>query len=168
MSKAFKKFEKDIKETFETFIAECEQYEKEHELVLRNCVIFDIDNTISDDSHRQHFLLQNPKNWTGYFEEMYADPETAIGKVVRTLQKHYSLILFTGRSEKYRETTERWLKNHCIKFVRLYMRKEKDFRSNLLIKKDFLRDVLKQGFNPLFIVDDNSAVEDMFFKVMDK
>jgi len=36
-------------------------------------VIFDIDGTLSDNSHRQHFLEQKHKDWEGFFKECEKD-----------------------------------------------------------------------------------------------
>ena len=37
-------------------------------------VIFDIDGTLADTSHRAHYMQQKPKNWKSFFDECHLDP----------------------------------------------------------------------------------------------
>ncbi len=40
---------------------------------MTKIVIFDIDGTLADNSHRQHFLEGGKKDWKGFFDAMVDD-----------------------------------------------------------------------------------------------
>jgi hypothetical protein len=45
------------------------------------------------------------------------------------------IFFVTGRFEKYRAETETWLKKHEFSHFQLFMRKDDDFRKNVVYKK---------------------------------
>ena len=51
-------------------------------------IIFDIDGTILDISHRVKFVLQNPKDWKSFYSNMDADqPIEEICSLLKSLLK---------------------------------------------------------------------------------
>ena len=52
--------------------------------------------------------------------------------------KGYHIYIFSERSEKQRNNTEKWLQTNNISFEKLEMRCENDCRPSYLVKQDFL------------------------------
>ncbi len=74
-----------------------------------------------------------------------------------------SLLLITGREEKYREQTENWLKQHGITHYKfLYMRKNNDFRKDYKVKKEVYEKYIKKTYDILFVLEDRDQVVKMW------
>lgn len=72
------------------------------------------------------------------------------------------LILVSGREDKYREHTMRWLKLADIRPGALYMRKTGDMRQDTIIKKEIYDEYIKNKYNVLFVLDDRDRVVKMW------
>ncbi len=84
-------------------------------------IIFDIDGTLANGDHRQHFLSveRDKRDWKSYQKSAYLD--TAHDDIVDLFklyansgQKPYRINICTGRSEFEREVTVEWLEKHGI------------------------------------------------------
>jgi hypothetical protein len=74
-----------------------------------------------------------------------------------------SLILLTGREEKFRKQTETWLQKHTITHYKaLLMRKNNDFRKDYVIKKEIYEKHIKGKFSILFVLEDRDQVVKMW------
>ena len=128
-------------------------------------VIFDLDGTLVKLDHRLDYILNEPKQWDKFYEEiendellddMYAIYETFL------YAPDVSIIIVTGRSDKYKQQTLDWLEKHGIMFDELYMRKEGDHRRDYEVKKDIL-DILKQlKYDILCVFEDRDEVVQMY------
>jgi uncharacterized HAD superfamily protein len=128
-------------------------------------ICFDIDGTLADVSHRVHFWRQKPKNWNMFKSEMANDaPIEQIVTIARMMYKAgHTVILCTGRSEDTRDLTEQWLFHHGVKFEKLYMRAEKDYRSDDIIKLELLNQIVVDfGQKPDIVFDDRPRVVKMW------
>ena len=93
------------------------------------CYVFDIDNTLARTDHRAHFLAGDIKDWNSFHSHCVLDtPIESVCNVLTALSWNYTIILLTGRNEKYRRLSELWLKNNGIEPDCLLMRKDDDFR----------------------------------------
>ncbi len=103
----------------------------------KKIVICDIDGTIANNDHRQHFLKEK-KDWDGFFSKLHKDePIFEIIDKVKALEKEGRRIIFlTGRPEKYRQQTEDWLKKYFTFDLEILMRKDNDRRNKEQIKKE--------------------------------
>lgn len=131
----------------------------------KQAVIFDVDGTIADIQHRRIFLSQTPPDWIEFNKNMGGDiPNKPVVSLYKTLWSSgvYELILVTGRNEKFRKITEQWLVWNEIPFSRLLMRRDKDNRSDHLIKEEILNRLETEGSNIAFVVDDRQQVVDMW------
>jgi len=70
--------------------------------------------------------------------------------------------IVTGRNERFRQITERWLTWNEIPFSRLTMRPNKDQRPDYIIKQEILDGFLSEGLDITFTVDDRQQVVDMW------
>ena len=120
----------------------------------KNIVICDIDGTIANNDHRQH-LLKNFKDWDKFFAQLHLDKPIyeIIDKVIGLNNKGKKIIFITGRPEKYREQTLKWLKNFFNFNFCLIMRSDDDLRSKVLIKEELFKLHFQQ--NEVFIVFEN-------------
>ncbi len=128
-------------------------------------IIFDIDGTLADNSHRQHLVTGGNHNWARFFDEMGDDrPVDHIVTLccdLHSLSK-YEIIILSGRPERYRALTEQWLTWHNIPPVPLLMRVDGDTRPDDEVKEDILNNLLSQGKKISFVVDDRNSVVQMW------
>ena len=109
----------------------------------RPLVVFDLDGTLADDSHRLPLILQTDpadRTWPAYFAACSDDPP--IAPTITILQhfyyEGYRVEIWTGRSETVRRETTRWLWGHNAYSHLLRMRPADDFRPNLELKAEWL------------------------------
>ncbi len=129
----------------------------------RDIVIVDMDGTIADATRREREFLLKPrkKNWPGFFRDMELDPPIpAIFNHVMKLSRKYDIIILTGRPEKYRPQTERWLKKHKVPAERVLMRRKGDSRPDYEAKTDLLRELKESllGRKIVLALDDREPV----------
>lgn len=128
-------------------------------------IIFDLDGTLADISHRRKFLDQAKPNWRKFNDNMGGDvPNISIVTLYKTLWESgdYEVIIVTGRNEQYRRITEQWLTWNDIPFVRMLMRADNDNRADHIIKQEILNGLLAEGKDIAFTVDDRQQVVDMW------
>lgn len=130
-------------------------------------VIFDIDGTICDVEHRRRHLEGARKDWKAFNAEMHLDtPRAEIIHLAHTLERGgATIILATGREEVYREATRKWMADHGdlgLALAPLYMRPAKDYRSDVIVKREMLDAIRADGFMPTIAIDDRSSVVAMW------
>lgn len=113
---------------------------------MRKAYIFDIDSTLSNCAHREHYLRDGNRDWASFFAGMADDePIDEVVEVLRSLHEaSFSILLVTGREEKYREATEEWLKLHDIPYDRLEMRPLYSRADDTVIKKGATKQLAKE------------------------
>jgi len=74
----------------------------------------------------------------------------------------YKIILLSGREEKYKEPTFRFLETHQINFDILLMRKTSDNRKDSIIKKEIFAEHIQDKYFIEFVLDDRNQVVDMW------
>jgi hypothetical protein len=125
-------------------------------------VIFDLDGTLADLTHRRHFVASKPKNWKAFFAA--AEHDTVIepiAMVARSFSLGNRVVVCSGRPDDIRELTERWLVNHVWgteavwgTYAALYMRKAGDYRADDIVKEELYEQILLDGFKPELVFDD--------------
>jgi hypothetical protein len=130
--------------------------------VADELVIFDIDGTLADISERVQHVRRKPKNWNAFNAEMAQDK--AIHSMVRLCNVLYAagirIILCSGRNEKNRPETIEWLNKQGVNYHELLLRKDEDFRSDAVVKREILQGMDKSKI--LFVVEDRSRVVEMW------
>ena len=113
--------------------------------VMGNIILCDIDGTVADNSHRQHFL-EGKKDWDGFFSELTNDLpiQLIIDKVIQEQANGREIVFLTGRPERHRYSTTLWLKEHFDFEFKLLMRNDGDQRNKLEIKKE----IFEKNFKP--------------------
>ncbi len=103
----------------------------------KKIILCDIDGTIANNDHRQHFL-QGKKDWDGFFSELINDEPIfpIINKVIEEHDAGKDIIFLTGRPERYRYSTTLWLKEYFNFELKILMRKDNDQNNKLKVKKE--------------------------------
>ena len=126
--------------------------------------IIDIDGTISDLSHRLHFIKGEPKEWDKFFDAMDMDiPVPGTRFLVWALSSYYTIIYLTGRPGSHRIQTMKWLVKNEFPEGDLIMRKAGDHRPDTIVKVELYRDeVLSQRGEAKLVIEDRKAVVEMW------
>lgn len=124
--------------------------------------IFDMDGTLSDVSHRKHFIEGDKKDWNSFYEAAVNDPpHKAIIELFRSVASSNTFCyVCTGRPEAYRSLTSDW-HNRYVRwnYAGLLMRKDGDYRPDVEVKKEMLDSLEDQsGYLPVFAVDDRESM----------
>lgn len=136
-------------------------------MTKKNCIIFDLDGTICDVSHRRQYVATKPRNWDAWNAGLTNDtPHRAVELVYKSLHASRGIIdtdmfFVSGRSDDYRDQTEQWLKDNGFKWDHLYMRKYKDHRDDSVVKGE-IADEIEKTHNILFVFDDRQRVVNMW------
>lgn len=74
-----------------------------------------------------------------------------------------TIVLMTGRPERFRDCTLIWLKAHNIPFSRLVMRSELELDDpDWQVKHGMYKRLIKQGAHIFFVIEDRAAVVEMW------
>ena len=133
-------------------------------------IVLDVDSTIANNKHREHLLKKRPKDWEAFHEPSLVIKDEVIEGVVRVLehfkQLKHTFVVLTGRHERLRDTTMRWLNERLpfnIPDTHLLMRPDGNMLSGAESKRQQIID-FKVSLNDnraefLFIDDDYRARE---------
>ncbi len=89
---------------------------------MPRCVIFDVDGTLADVTHRRHHVTSKPKNWAasnaGMADDVPNENVVALAKILHGAG--CVLIACSGREAVFRDVTLQWLENHGLPVEALY------------------------------------------------
>jgi hypothetical protein len=128
-------------------------------------LILDIDGTLSDASHRSHYVDRPKPDWDGFLQPDLVAKDTVIeGAVngVNYLSRLVSEVIFlTGRNESLRPVTESWIEkhfgpevNHCW-YWSLIMRQVGDNRVPTEYKAEQLEKIKRSTDEVIMCIDDD-------------
>ena len=141
------------------------RYIAQQDKKLPKCIIVDIDGTTSlingrspyDDSKiytdkPNQYVIDIIKRFKSFydFETMESDGEIS-----------NKIIFMSGRMDKCREQTEKWLKDNNVYYDFLYMRKTDDFRQDSIVKKELFEEHVKDKYYVEAWFDDRDQVVKM-------
>lgn len=122
------------------------------DLKLPNAIICDIDGTLADNDHR------SPYDTNLCEEDWLIVP---VKMIIDSIHESFSVILMSGRSEEFREQTEKRLDKHWVSYTHLYMRPQWNTRPDTVTKQELYEQHIKWKYNVLFAVDDRIRIVDM-------
>ncbi len=132
-------------------------------------ILVNIDGTLADVEHRLHFIdgsKHGSKDWLGFFDAMGADsPIEPICDLVRSIADglSFEIVFVTGRPDSHGDATAEWLESVARLPRRpLYMRKSGDRRPDHVVKRELLRAIRDDGFEPTMAIEDRVQVVDMW------
>lgn len=127
-------------------------------------VVFDIDGTVADCRHRQHYVMTDTPDWEAFFASSGLDGPLPQGVAVALeYAADGNLIWLTGRPERYRHITSAWLQAQGLPAARLHMRRDDDMRPAPLFKTERLSQLAAEH-EILLVVDDDDLVVDALRK----
>ena len=146
-------------------------------------IIFDIDGTLLDISHRLRHIKQKPKNWKAFRDPKEKTFDVPIMPVIRIA----TALAHAPYPKSERHGTDRSLSSwflldgwhdihNILDFVDdytvremptypLYMRKEKDYRKDTIVKREMYDQMLEDGYNPKLVFDDRPSVLRMWREI---
>lgn len=129
----------------------------------KNTVLFDVDGTLSDPTHRLAYIQGENKDYANFFDKVGAD--TPIHPTIELLRGAkmlgYQIVIVTGRPDYLRETTEAWLHQYSIPFDSLHLvRPEGDYAPAADLKRKWVRAF--GAFRVLYAFEDDVKCVDMY------
>lgn len=130
-------------------------------------VIFDMDGTLSDYSHRAHYIAATTpgqRDWPAFFAAMEEDG--LIEDTFRLLKKcraeALKIIILTGRPDTYIAPTLRWLERHGVLYDVVMMRPGNDWRPGAEVKAELFQMHIAPVYQVKFAVEDNPKIAAMW------
>ncbi len=124
-------------------------------------ILCDIDGTIADTTHRQHFVEKSPKDWKGFFGDISQDTvrEDVRKMLIDWYNQMYTIIFVSGRPDNYKEETLTWLEKNNLTFAwTLIMRRESDKRPDTEVKLEILNQHFHNKSLIHAVIDDRPSV----------
>lgn len=120
---------------------------------LPDAILVDMDGTLS--------ILHNrsPYDVSKCDQDL---PNQPVLETVNKWQDSTNIIVLSARTDDGKELTEKWLKQHQVKYVNLYMRKTGDLRKDAIVKQEIYEEYIKDKYNVKFILDDRNQVVEMW------
>lgn len=131
-------------------------------------IIIDIDGTLSDPEHRLELIRdRDPPQWDAFYDAAENDPAlNVLCDLVQQLMGEANRIVFvTGRVERIRKPTDKWLCHHldCVTTDYLMMmRRDGDHRKDDIVKAEMLMSLRQLGFNPVMAIEDRARIAEMY------
>lgn len=130
----------------------------------RDIVIFDLDGTLADITHRRHLVECEPKLWREFYAACHDDsvnyPVAAAFDAHRA--KGHRVWIVSGRSDEVKEKTNTWLLHNCLWPDVLLMRKAGDHQPDHKLKQTWLKDGTINPERVLCVYDDRASVVAMW------
>ena len=134
---------------------------------IKTTVIFDLDGTLAlVDKRREIAKKPNGKiNFDIFYDPQYIEldePNSFVIELAKMYKRDgYEIVIVSGRSDRTKEATERWLEKYGILYDRMIMRKRKNFTPDNELKERWLEKYLDRD-NIRVVVDDRQRVVDMW------
>ena len=117
--------------------------------------VVDLDGTLADVRHRLHHVERRPKDWSAFFAAAPDDALLPEGEaVVRRLAEDHRVAYLSGRPERCRTDTQRWLDRYGLPAGPVYLRRGDDRRPSWMGKLSRLRRLAQDGGVDVLVDDD--------------
>lgn len=128
---------------------------------MKPIVIFDLDGTLSNHSHRIH--LAESEAWDLYHNDAIRDtPHDAAVFLWQQLKYASNMVVCTGRPERFRRTALDWLWAHQMRPLIMLMRADTDHRHNHEVRREQLAIIRSTLGEPHLAIDDQDSVINMY------
>ena len=129
------------------------RYILEQNKSLPKCIIVDIDGTVAIHQGRSPYDLSKVSK---------DKPNDPLVDLLRVLSGSVDIIFFSGRegTKQCQEDTAKWINDNVNIPYQLYMRKEKDYRPDEVIKEELYNEIIKDNYYCIAIFDDRQKVVD--------
>ena len=128
----------------------------------KKVIVVDLDGTLYNSTQRSHHI--QAKDWEGFHAASINDPPNQdVIDLIKLISWNGSQRLIfmgvTGRNERYREITMKWLLKHHVPLDELHMRPDDNYESDIEIKTKLLSDALQAH---------DMGIEDVWFALEDR
>lgn len=138
----------------------------------KKIILFDIDGTLSNLEHRRGYVRRKPSNWKAFNETMGEDtPNQVVFDVFNAMKAtgEYYMVIFTGRTDRYKDLTVKWLADMGIEYDELHMRTHEEERTQVkdsIVKKGMLDSLLSNHPDKtvMGVFDDRLQVVEMWIE----
>ena len=134
---------------------------------IKTTVIFDLDGTLAlVDKRREIAKKPNGKiDFDIFYDPQYIEldePNSFVIELAKMYKRDgYEIVIVSGRSDRTKEATERWLEKYGILYDQMIMRKRKNFTPDNELKERWLEKYLDRD-DIRVVVDDRQRVVDMW------
>lgn len=146
--------EKVIRQMYRDFLQPKAAPPPAYDANLPNAVICDLDGTLAILNGR------NPYDASRCEEDLLN--RAIAGILSKYYQNEYQILLVSGRSERHRAQTERWLQAHEVQYHHLHMRVEGDSRKDSIVKREIYEQYIQGKYNIEFVLDDRNQVVEVW------
>lgn len=128
----------------------------------RGVAVFDLDGTLADVRHRLAHIEGGRRDWDAFFRAAVDDPPLEEGvRLAREWAATCDLAYVTGRPERCRRDTVRWLAEQGLPEGGLWMRPADDRAPARVTKPQLLRELARER-EVAVVVDDDRQVCDAY------
>lgn len=123
---------------------------------LPKAIVCDLDGTLAIISHRSPYDASNCDE---------DDLNVPVANIVQSFyEKGYKILFVSGREDKYKEPTIRFIEKHLGPEFQyeLIMRASDDKRKDSIIKNEFYEKFIRPNYFVEFVLDDRNQVVDMW------
>ena len=121
---------------------------------MNNAIICDIDGTLAIRGKRGPFEHEKSN------EDQVFEPVKNLLKIYKN--QNYHILILTGRQERFKDITIKWLQTNNIEYDSIYFRETNDQRKDSIVKMDIYNTHIADVYNVEFILDDRDQVVDMW------
>lgn len=127
-------------------------------------IVFDLDGTLCDITHRLHFIEDGRGDWDRFYAAcIHDEPKLAVLSLLHALKGSGQIEIWTGRSDRTRHATNQWLEEQNIHPAMLTrMRRDGDRRPDHKLKRAWLHESIHVGRKPDIAFEDRQRVVDMW------
>lgn len=129
----------------------------------RKASIFDADGTLWNVDGIRHYVTPPRSNFHAFhMASIFCPPNPeVVAKVHEAVEQGLVPLLVTARMAKYRQVTQRWLERHEIPITSIWMRANRDYRKDAIVKREILGKIRLQ-YDPVEATDDNPEVVEVW------
>lgn len=123
-------------------------------MTLPRAVVVDLDGTLALAVNR------GPFDWQHVASDVVNAPIRDL--VVMLREQGYAILIVSGRSDECREATEVWLAEHLGPVDLLLMRRAKDFRKDVVVKREMFEGSIVKDYDVVYAFDDRDQSVDLW------
>jgi hypothetical protein len=123
---------------------------------LPPCAIFDLDGTFAFLGDRSPYDASRAEG-----DEVNA-AVNFVYQAIRAGKPETAILLISGREERWRPETERWLAKHDVKYEGLYLRRTGDRRKDTVVKREIYDRHIAGKYSVQVVFEDRDQVVRMW------
>jgi hypothetical protein len=119
-------------------------------------ILVDLDGTLSDPTHRRHYLCSKSPDWVRF--SLAADQDSPHLPVISWLRCNYTenpIIIASGRPSYVLPLTQLWLTRHDVRWDAIALRPQGDIIPGFRHKIRIVSALKELGLMPRFAIDDS-------------